>query len=361
MRAAFAGGGSAGHLFPSLAIAQRFLRQAPEAEALFFGARKPLDEKLLAPYNHRLLSATGLPYGVSPKLIVALARMAQGGLEAYGALGRWRPEIIVATGGYVSAAAVSAANLRGITALTHASDALPDRTNRRLARSAALITVAFEEAAQHFPADTVVVTGQPVRDEILAADRETARQKRGYAAEDLVLFVTGGSQGARTLNNATLGAAGGLLGQGLKILHQTGRVDYERIKSESEGLKLGPQYACREFEFEMGEALAAADLILMRGGSSSLAEAAAWGLPMVVVPYPGADGHQKLNAAELERKGAAWIVADEALTPHSLTEIVGELLANVPRRQAMSQAALGWGSREAADRIAALAIELATL
>ncbi|MEI6501341.1 MAG: UDP-N-acetylglucosamine--N-acetylmuramyl-(pentapeptide) pyrophosphoryl-undecaprenol N-acetylglucosamine transferase, partial [Armatimonadota bacterium] len=343
MRAVFAGGGSAGHLFPSLAIAQRFLRHAPDAEAMFFAARKALDEKLLAPYDHRLLSATGLPYGLSFQTLVGLLRLARAGGEALGALRGWRPQVIVGTGGYVSAAAIPAATMQGIPALTHASDALPDRTNRRLARSASRITVAFEAAAEHFPADKVIVTGQPVREEILHADRASARQARGYAPEDVVLLVTGGSQGARTLNNATLGAAAGLLGQGLKIFHQTGRADYQRIQSESEALRLGPAYVCREFEFEMGAALASADLILSRGGSSSLAEAAAWGLPMVVIPYPHADGHQKLNAAELQRKGAALVVEDDQLTPQRLAEVIGELLADAPRRQAMSQAALGWG------------------
>jgi UDP-N-acetylglucosamine--N-acetylmuramyl-(pentapeptide) pyrophosphoryl-undecaprenol N-acetylglucosamine transferase len=151
----------------------------------------------------------------------------------------------------------------------------------------------------------------------------------------------------------------GLLAGGLKIFHQTGSLDFERIRQETEALKLGPGYACREFEYDMGEALAAADLVLMRGGASSLAEASAWGLPMIVVPYPHAHGHQKVNAAELERKGAALVVDDADLTPGKLAEVVGGLRDSPEQRQALSAAARGWGAREAADRIAALAIQVA--
>lgn len=359
MRAAFAGGGSAGHLSPALAIAQRFLRQAPEAEALFFGAKKPLDEKLLAPYNHRLLSATGLPYGLSPKMVLGLIRMAQGSMEAMNVMRAWRPQVIVGTGGYISAAAVPAATMQGIPAVIHVSDAMPDRSGLKLAASAARITVAFEAAAQHFPAEKVVVTGQPVREEVLQGDRASARAARGYAADDVVLFVTGGSQGARTLNNAALGAAAGLLDRGVKIYHQTGALEFPRVQAEAQERKLGPNYRCSDYEMNMAEALAAADLIVMRAGSSSLAEASAWGLPMIVVPYPHAHGHQKVNAAELERKGAALVIDDEIFVAEKLSETVADLLDHPDKRQALSQAALGWGSREAADRIAALVIEVA--
>jgi UDP-N-acetylglucosamine--N-acetylmuramyl-(pentapeptide) pyrophosphoryl-undecaprenol N-acetylglucosamine transferase len=359
MRAAFAGGGSAGHLFPALAIAQRFLRQAPEAEALFFGARKPLDEKLLAPYHHRLLSATGLPYGLSLKTVTGIAKMAMAGMEAMREMRGWRPQVIVGTGGYISAAAVPAATMQGIPSVIHVSDAMPDRSGLKLASSAARITVAFEAAAQYFPADKVVVTGQPVREEVLQGDRESARAELGYGPDDIVLLITGGSQGARTLNEATLGALPKLLGAGLKIYHQTGSLDYEKVRATTAERQLGPSYVCREFIPNMGTLLAAADMFLMRAGSSSLAEAAAWGLPMIVVPGAFAHGHQQVNAQQLEQRGAAVVVQNADLTAERLTEVALDLLSHSEQRQAMSQAALGWGSREAADRIAALVVGVA--
>lgn len=359
MRAAFAGGGSAGHLSPALAIAQRFLREAPEAEALFFGANRPLDRALLAPYRHHLLSATGLPYGLSLRTVSGLLRMARAAMQALGACREFRPDVIVGTGGYISAAAVPAATMQGTPAVIHVSDALPDRSNLRLASRAARITVAFEAAAEHFPADKVLVTGQPVREEFLQVDREAARAARGYAPEDLVLMVTGGSQGARVLNEATIGAAAELLADGLCVFHLTGRLDYERMASEARQRGLGPRYQCREYEMQMAEALAAADLVVMRAGSSSLAEASTAGLPMVVVPLPHAHGHQKVNAAALEQQGAALVVDNEQMNPGRLLETVRGLVAAPDTRGALSAAALAWGARGAADRIAAEVIAVA--
>ena len=362
MRAVFAGGGSAGHLSPSVAIAQRFLRLAADPEVLFFGAQRDLDRNILAPYPHQLLPATGLPYGFSLQTVISLARMAGAGMQALGALRRFGPAVFVGTGGYVTAASAPAAGMLKVPCVLHASDALPDRTTLKLAKMAHTVTVAFEAAAQYFPADKVVVTGQPVREEFLTGDRESARAELGYQPDDIVFFVTGGSQGAQRLNDATLDAAAQLLMEGLKILHQTGQGDYERVRqlATDSGL-IGDEnaYRCLPFDPELGRLLAAADVILMRAGASSLAEASAWGVPMVLVPYPYAHGHQKHNAQALVDRGAALTIEDADLTPEAMAESVLGLAADKARRGAMSQAASDWGSREAAERIARLALAAA--
>jgi len=267
MRAVFAGGGSAGHLFPALAVAQRFLKSAPEAAAYFLAAQRPLDRQLLADlgHPHRLLAATGFPYGLSPKMAVSVARLVLGGLQAFHACGRWRPQVIFGSGGYITAAAIPAAAWRGIPAVIHASDALPDRANRHVARYAQVVTVAFAEAAAHFPHSRVVVTGQPVREEILNTDRATARQELGYTPEDFVLLVTGGSQGARRLNEAVVAALPALARQAVRVLHLTGRMDFARVKEATADGRGGPGYTCREFEARMGLALAASALLALGG------------------------------------------------------------------------------------------------
>lgn len=360
MRAVFAGGGSAGHLFPSLAVAQRFMRLAPEAEALFLGARRDLDAQLLADRPHKLLHAVGLPYGFSARTLWALGKIAWGSLEAFSVIRRFRPHVFLGTGGYVTAASALAAHGLKTPCVLHVSDALPDRTNLRLAKIAKLITVAFEAAAKYFPPHKVVITGQPVREEILQGDRATARAQLGYEAHDFVLLVTGGSQGARRLNDALIEALPHLLATGIKIFHQTGRLDYERVRAAVATLKPGPNYRCEAFISQMHLVLAAADLYVLRAGSSSLAEAAAWGLPMIVVPGAFAHGHQKHNAEALVQRGAAIMIEDEQLTGECLTAAIRALVADEARRQAMSHAALGWGSRQAAERIAELIIAAAS-
>lgn len=361
MRAAFSGGGSAGHLSPSLAIAQRFLRLAPEPEVFFFGAQRDLDRRILAPYPHRLLSARGLPYGMSLRTVAALGRLAWGGMEALGTLRRFRPDVFVGCGGYITAASAPAARLLKVPCVLHVSDALPDRTSLRLAKSADTITVAFEAAAEHFPTDKVVVTGQPVREEFLTGDRASARAELGYSDDDVVLLVTGGSQGARKLNEATLGAAPKLLAAGIKIQHQTGGLSFDEVRQAAAERGLAEGYHCFAFHAELWRLLAAADIVLARAGSSSLAEAAAYGLPMIVVPGAFAHGHQRHNALELVRRGAAVMIEDAELTPELLAEEALALAGDSARRAAMSQAATGWGSREAAERIARLALAAAGL
>jgi UDP-N-acetylglucosamine--N-acetylmuramyl-(pentapeptide) pyrophosphoryl-undecaprenol N-acetylglucosamine transferase len=363
MRGVFAGGGTAGHLSPALAVAQRFLRQAPDAEALFLAARRPLDQELMAQHglNHRLLSATGMPYGLSLQALGALARLGRGACEAWRVYGQWHPDVVFGAGGYVSAAAVPPAWWRHVPVVIHVSDAQPDRANLKLARFAQVITVAFAAAAEHFPADRTFVTGQPVRDEILATDRESARRELGYASDVFVLLVTGGSQGARRLNQAVVGALPALDRAGVRAYHLAGNLDYDGVAKATAGLDLAARHVCKPYEARMELALAASDLVLMRAGSSSLAEAAAWGLPMILVPYPHAGGHQRHNAVPLADSGAALLVDDGDLTGDWLAATVAELSRDHARREAMATAARAWGSREAADRVAEQVVRAASL
>lgn len=354
MHAVFVGGGTAGHLYPALAVAQRFRRLVPEAQAHFLAARRPLDAELMAHHglDHRLLAVTGMPYGFSLQTVPACARLARGAWQAWRAYAAWRPAVVFGAGGYVSAAAVPPAAWRRLPVVIHVSDARPDRTNLALARYAHTITVAFEAAARHFPAHKTVITGQPVREEILATDRDTARRELGYEAEDFVLLVTGGSQGARRINQALVSALPRLVRAAIKVHHLTGHLDYDSVVATTRGLGLGDAYTVRAYEAQMGRALAGADLVVMRAGSSSLAEAAAWGLPMVLIPYPHAGGHQRENALPLSDSGAAVMIEDSELTGEWLADTVCELARDDARRAAMSAAARAWGSRDAAHRIA---------
>lgn len=362
VRAAFSGGGTAGHLSPPLAILQSFVRQAEQAEVLFFAAQKTLDREVLERYGlrHHLLSASGMPYGLSWRTLIGLLRLARGSYEAFGALREFAPQVLLGCGGYITAATVPAARLVGVPVVLHVSDALPDRASLKLASQARQITVAFEAAVAHFPADRTVLTGQPVRQEILQADRTAARATLGLAEGEVMMLVTGGSQGAHTLNHAVSGALPALAAAGIKIVHLTGQREYEQVRAGLPPGDFGDRYEGRAFASEMGPLLAAADLVVMRAGASSVAEAAALGLPMILVPYPHAGGHQRHNAVPLAERGAAVLINDEEFTPDCLAALGRELAADPDRRQAMAEAARRWGSREAADRIAALMLQTAT-
>ena len=349
------GGGSAGHLFPSVAVAQR-LQLTGDCEVLFIGAQGRLDAKILADHNlqHELIPAAPFPYGMSLKTIPALFALWRSVGLCKGILERFRPDVVFGAGGFVSVAGVLAAARTGIPRVCHVSDAQPDRANRLLARWATRITAHYPVAAQQFGPAKTVVTGQPVRREFLETTRDQARAALGLPADAFVLTVAGGSQGARTLNYATLGALRPLLADPrVHVIHLTGALDHPDILSgASEAIGPEPRYRCMEFCERPWEVYAATDLCLTRGGAGSLAELAVMGVPMIAVPYPFAAAHQRLNAAPLADSGAAVVVENADLTADSLVATVTGLRGDPGRLARMSAAARAASHPQAAEQIA---------
>ena len=273
MRIAFSGGGTAGHLFPAIVVAQEIQRTDPEAEVLFIGTRKRLDAELLPKYGYayELIDSQGFPYGLSPKALSSAWQLFRGFCQARRALKRFRPQAVFGAGGYVAAAVIPAARSLGIPTIIHASDALPDRANRFLSRWATRITVAWPAAQAFFPADRTECTGQPLREELFAVTREEAYGRLGLQPGLFTLLVTGGSQGARRLNEALLGALPELLQAGdTQVLHLTGGIDYETVQTRIQAMReAGPAEALARYHAlpyldDMGAAMRAASAACAR-------------------------------------------------------------------------------------------------
>jgi UDP-N-acetylglucosamine--N-acetylmuramyl-(pentapeptide) pyrophosphoryl-undecaprenol N-acetylglucosamine transferase len=362
---ALTGGGTAGHLFPCLAAAEQLRLADPDVDLLFIGSRHRLDAELLPRYGYayELIASEGFPYGLSLKAVRSAVSLLQGFLAARRILRRFRPHVVFGAGGHVAAAVVPAARSLGIPIVIHASDSLPDRANRFLGRWATKITVAWPAAAAHFPAGRVECTGQPLREELFARTREEAYPLFGLAPGRLTLLVTGGSQGARRLNAAVAGALPKLLERGdVQVLHLTGALDFEQVKAQAEALAApSDHYQCLPYSDEMGAAMRAADLIAMRCGASSVSEAAAFGLPMILVPYPHAGGHQRLNAVPLVEAGAGVMFEDSQFNADVLHDTVADLLDHPEKLAAMRQASANWGRRDAAARIAQIVMAAAAI
>lgn len=362
MRVALMGGGTAGHLFPSVAVAQRLVGDM-RAEVLFIGAEGRLDSRILAEQNlpHELIPARPFPYGLSPKALPALWALHRSTRRCKGILRAFSPDVVFGAGGYVSVAGILAAARLRVPSVCHVSDARPDRANRLLARWATRITAHFEAAGRQFPEGKSVVTGQPVRVEFLQATREEAREALGIPREAFVLLIAGGSQGARTLNYAALGALEELLKiPSVHIVHLTGSLDHEDIARQArERISENPRYKCFAFHEQPWLPVTAADLCLTRAGASSLAEMVVVGLPMMIVPYPYAAAHQRLNAAPLVECGGAIMVEDADLTPQWLVRNVGELREAPQRLGEMSDALRAVSRPRAADDIAQIIAQLA--
>lgn len=298
---------------------------------------------------------------LSPDAIVSAAVTGAGVVAAWRLLGRERPDAVVTTGGYAGVALGLAAAARGVPLLLFEPNAVPGRANRLMARWARHIAIAYAGCAPHFgprAQPRIAVTGTPVRQDIGQGDRSRALSRFGLREDRFTLLVVGGSAGARSINQAVVAAAPALLEAGVQVLHQTGRANLEAVRATTGALE-GKGYVPVAYLEAMGDAYAAADLVVCRCGASTLAEVTRCGLPAILVPYPYAvDDHQTHNARALADAGAGQLIADRDLTPAALTEAVLRYARHPEVRSAAAVASRSLARPDAAERIVRLLEEL---
>lgn len=368
MRILLTGGGTGGHVYPALTIADEIRRQEPRAEFLFVGVATGIEGDLVprAGLPFAAIQAGGL-VGTSPvQRLRGAMRMAAGVWQAVRHLRRFRPAVVLATGGYVSGPVLLAALLLRIPFALWEGNAYPGSTVRLFSRWARAVFIPYPEARSHFPAGARLLTlGNPVRREVAQADRARARAGLGLSEQDRLVLVVPGSIGARGPNRAMVEAAPILLARpGVHILHVTGSRQYEEVKALYQQRGIDPDrtpgLSLRPYLYEMPEAQAAADLAITRAGATTMAEIAVRGLPAVVIPFPYAThNHQEFNARALERRGGVVVILESELTGSGLAETVLVLLDDPARRQAMAaalkEAAWQGAGEEIARRVLALA------
>jgi len=362
LRVLMAGGGTAGHLFPCVAVAEELAELEPGVTVHYVGAQGRIDAKILAERDlpHDLISARPLPYRPSPEAVKAVFALGRAVWRSRAILRRFRPHLVFTTGGYVGAAVGVAARWTGTPLVLHVADSMPDRSNRLLARWARAITTSGPEAAEALGRDAVI-TGHPIRRELAQATREDGIRQLGLDPARPTILITGGSQGARRLNLAVLGALPVLINElGAQVVHLAGALDYATLREESAGRGgASDRYHLIEHLPNPGPALAAADLVVTRAGAGSLAEICLHGVPMIVVPYPHAGGHQRYNAAPLVERGAAVMIEDAQFTAERLAELARELLGAPERLRQMAAAARAAAHPEAARAVAQVVLQAA--
>jgi UDP-N-acetylglucosamine--N-acetylmuramyl-(pentapeptide) pyrophosphoryl-undecaprenol N-acetylglucosamine transferase len=294
----------------------------------------------------------------TPGALLALGISAWGVLRAVGLLRSWKPDVVLGTGGYASAGIMFAAAVLRIPTVVHEANVAPGRVNRLLARLCSRIALTYDSSRRFFPAEKVVLTGLPVRPELQHADPTAALRAYGLDPNRPTLVISGGSGGAQSLNRAVLAALPELAARSIQVVHQTGKSHYEEIVREAGTLP--PGYHPLAYVDDMPALLAAATLIVCRGGSSTLAEITALGLPAIVVPYPYAVAdHQTFNAKALQEAGAAVLVPDGELDgPRLLQEVTG-ILDDPERLAQMRKSSRAQGQPDAARRVADLLLDLA--
>ena len=353
MRILLAGGGTAGHTSPLLATADALRRLAPDCEITCLGTPKGLENRVVpeAGYPLELVPPVPLPRTISGDLFRVPGRLRGAVKETTAILERVRPDVVVGYGGYVSMPAYLAARRAKLPIVVHEQNALPGLANKAGARVAARVAVSFPGTS--LPKAEYV--GLPIRRMISMLDRDAlraeAREFFGLDPDRPTLVVTGGSQGARRLNESVSAAAEALDAAGVQVLHVVGPNGTATPRPTT------APYVVEPFVDRMDYALAAADLMVCRAGASSVTEAAAVGVPAVFVPLPIGNGEQEHNARPVVDAGGALLVADAAFTPEWVASTVPALATDLPRLAAMSAAASGLIRRDADERLARIVLE----
>jgi len=360
VRAWMSGGGTAGHVYPALTVAGHLA--AEHDDVLFVGTPDGLEARLVpeAGVAFRGLRASGFDRARPWTLLTSSVRIAASAVQAWWWMGRARPDVVIGFGGYVSIPVGLAAVLRGVPLVLHEQNSVPGLANKVLSRWATAVGVTYGESTPLFARpERVEVTGNPVRPDVLSADRGVGRKALSLPKTSTVLLVFGGSRGARHLNSAIVALRGRLMeNRKLRVVHIAGKLEVDTVRSllDAAGGDAGGRWLVLDYLDDMGSALAAADLVIARAGATSIAEITALGLPAVLVPYPFAtDDHQTKNAATMVAYGAAELVGDDELDGERFGDIVVELLGDEKRRATMSDASRTLGRPQAAAAIAQLA------
>lgn len=366
MRLLIVGGGTGGHIYPALAVARSLSARPDAPEVRWLGGHRGLEATIVPPAGipMRRLAARSLRTAtLDVHAILDPIRLGISVPQAAALLASERPAAIFTTGGYIAIPVLLAAAPLGIPVVLWDGNVIPGRAVRATARLADVIAVSFEATcaalAGAAPGVPCYLTGTPIRD-TRDVDREAARTRLGIPAGERVLLIFGGSQAVRRFNTAVSEAIERLVHR-VTVIHVTGDDGYAAALTDREALPADVRARYRPFPFlrdEMLPALAIADLVVGRAGSSTLAEVSALGVPMVVVPYPHAAGHQRANARALVDAGAARLVEDGAFDATALLD-AATLLDDPAAHVAMSAAARGLGRPAAADAVADLVIAAA--
>jgi UDP-N-acetylglucosamine--N-acetylmuramyl-(pentapeptide) pyrophosphoryl-undecaprenol N-acetylglucosamine transferase len=360
LRIVVAGGGTGGHVYPGLAVVER-LEERVATRALFVGARGGVEEKILARAGreHELLPGYGLRRATLARKLAAPFVLGAGVVRAGRVLARFRPDVVLGTGGYASAAVVVASLASRTPRALQEPNSVPGLVNRTLARYADLVLLGYEEARSWLPSSVrTLVVGNPLR-RMPSPTRAEAAAYFGIDAARPTVLVVGGSRGAHTLNLAGADAAARLAAShGVQFVILAGRAD----RAEVERRTADARSLVRVLDYldDMQFAYTACDVAVARSGASSVFELALFGVPAVLVPYPyAADAHQESNAAPLVRVGGAMLVHNADLSADRLTAELEALLAAPERRRTMGNAMRAWSKPDAAERAADAILALA--
>jgi UDP-N-acetylglucosamine--N-acetylmuramyl-(pentapeptide) pyrophosphoryl-undecaprenol N-acetylglucosamine transferase len=356
MRIIISGGGTGGHIFPAISIANAIKAKRPDAKILFVGAKGRMEMERVpqAGYEIKALPVRGLIRPIwSPKNIGVILDFLKSKRMAKNIIKEFKPQAAVGVGGYASGAALDAAHAMGIPCLIQEQNSYAGKTNKMLGTKADKICVAYEGMERFFPADKIIMTGNPVRQNVLETSltQEEARKVFGLDPDKKTILLVGGSLGARTVNESILHHLDLVSDDGIQFIWQTGKYYHAAIMEQMKGKEL-PNLKVMDFISDMGAAYKAADLVISRAGASSISEFCLIGKAVILVPSPNvAEDHQTKNAMALVNKQAALYVKDSE-APDTLLALAVETVKDDEKLNALSENIKKLGLKDSADIIA---------
>ena len=359
MRFVIVGGGTGGHLYPGIAVAQELKRWDPRARIIFIGSKAGVEREILARQGCTYLgiTASGWARRTPSQQARAVKQLLQGFGEAFKILRRLQPHVVLGLGSYVAAPVMLAAWVLGLPRVCHEQNVIPGLTNRLLARLVDRVAVSFDESVEHFPRGKAIVTGNPVRPAIWEV-----RGQKPTPNGRFHLFVFGGSQGAHHLNTAMLDALPLLAAhwETLWVTHQTGQQDYSTVHASYR--ERGFPGVVHAYIQDMAAEYRQADMVICRAGATTIAELMATGSPAILVPFPyAANNHQEHNARVLATAGAAVVIPDRDLSGQTLAEQIRHFMHHPKEVADMAARCRALGRPDAARRVALLCLELCRL
>ncbi len=333
MKVIIVAGGTGGHIYPGIAIAQKLKEKA---EVLFIGSLEGLEKDLIK-FPIKLIHARGLLRKISWKAISAPLMAVWGIIDSLRYLREFRPDWIISMGGYVSFPVIIAAKMLKIPVLLHEQNVLPGATNRFLSKFADVVTLSFSESKKYIKG---VVTGNPVRESILKLKKINGKQ--------FTVLIIGGSQGARSINVSVGDQIDNFMKLNIKIIHITGTRDYDILKKHNY-----PFYHMLSYMYNIEEGYKEADIVVSRAGATAISEILACGLPSILIPFPyAAENHQELNAKVVEKYGAAIKLSDQDLG--KLSKVIGSLITDQNKLIKMRESAKKLSRNNASESIIGL-------
>ena len=357
MKVLLAGGGTGGHVYPAIAIANKIKEHNPDCEILFVGTKNGIESEIVpkAGFELKTVTVQGFKRKIDLDNIKRVFKLCKGLEQSRRIVKKYKPDIVIGTGGYVSGPVLFNAAMNKRVTIVHEQNSFPGVTNKILSKVATKVLTSFEDSHKRFPEasqDKLVLTGNPVRKEILNSRKFIARKNLGISEDKKMVLCYGGSGGSEEINDAMRLVIENMVKEDVAFIFATGKVYYDEFIETIKDIELKPYQRVMPYLDNMADGLAASDIVIGSAGAISLAEITALGKPSIIIPKAyTAENHQEYNAKSIEAQGAGIAILEKDLTPQSLNEAVFKLLGDKELLIDMANNAKKIGKPEAIDLI----------